>query len=116
MSFAKRIAHLKAEGAYAVLARAQELEAQGREIIHLETGQPDFDTYPHITLAGIRAMTTGQTRYNPPPAFLPCVRPWPRTPESGGACALRRSKSSLRRGLNRSFSSLCWLSLRRATR
>jgi len=66
MAFAQRIEHLRAEGAYAVLARAQALEAQGREIIHLEIGQPDFETYPHITLAGIRAIATGQTRYNPP--------------------------------------------------
>jgi aspartate aminotransferase len=66
MSFAHRIAHLRAEGAYAVLARAQALEAQGREIVHLEIGQPDFETYPHVVLAGIRAIATGQTRYNPP--------------------------------------------------
>jgi len=66
MPFANRITHLQPEGAYAVLARAQALEAQGREIIHLEIGQPDFDTYPHIALAGIRAIATGQTRYNPP--------------------------------------------------
>jgi aspartate aminotransferase len=64
--FAHRIAHLKAEGAYAVLARAQALEQEGREIIHLEIGQPDFDTYPNITLAGIRAIAMGRTRYNPP--------------------------------------------------
>lgn len=73
MSFAHRIAHLKAEGAYAVLARAQALEAQGREIIHLEIGQPDFETYSHVALAGIRAIATGQTRYNPP-AGLPALR------------------------------------------
>ncbi len=66
MPFANRIAHLKPEGAYAVLARAQALETQGREIIHLEIGQPDFDTYPNITLAGIRALATGKTHYNPP--------------------------------------------------
>jgi aspartate aminotransferase len=64
--FAHRIAHLKAEGAYAVLARAQALEQEGREIIHLEIGQPDFDTYPNIALAGIRAIAQGRTRYNPP--------------------------------------------------
>ena len=66
MSFAQRIHHLEPEGAYAVLARAQALESQGREIIHLEIGQPDFETYPHIALAGIRAIATGKTRYNPP--------------------------------------------------
>ena len=73
MSFAHRIQHLKAEGAYTVLAKAQALEAQGREIIHLEIGQPDFETYPHIALAGIKAISTGQTRYNPP-AGLPALR------------------------------------------
>ncbi|MFN2184838.1 MAG: aminotransferase class I/II-fold pyridoxal phosphate-dependent enzyme, partial [Anaerolineae bacterium] len=73
MPFAERIGHLKAEGAYAVLARAQALEARGREIIHLEIGQPDFETYPHIALAGIRAIATGQTRYNPP-SGIPALR------------------------------------------
>jgi aspartate/methionine/tyrosine aminotransferase len=64
---------LKAEGAYAVLGRAQELEAQGRDIIHLEVGQPDFDTFPHISQAGIQAIQDGHTRYNPP-AGLPGLR------------------------------------------
>jgi len=73
MSFARRTAYLKAEGAYAVLARAQALEAQGREVIHLEIGQPDFNTYPHIALEGIRAIAAGQTRYNPP-SGLPALR------------------------------------------
>lgn len=72
--FAHRIAHLEAEGAYAVLARAQELEAQGREIIRLEIGQPDFETYPNVALAGIRAIATGQTRYNPPAGIVPLRR------------------------------------------
>jgi len=73
VSFARRISHLRPEGAYAVLARAQALEAQGREIIHLEIGQPDFETCPHIALAGIRAIAAGQTRYNPP-AGIPALR------------------------------------------
>lgn len=66
MNYAKRTSHLKPEGAYQVLARAQELEAKGREIIHLEIGQPDFDTFDNISLAGIRAISEGQTRYTPP--------------------------------------------------
>jgi aspartate/methionine/tyrosine aminotransferase len=73
MSFAQRIDHLVPEGAYAVLARAQALEAQGHEIIHLEIGQPDFETYPHIAVAGIRAIATGKTRYNPP-SGIPALR------------------------------------------
>lgn len=65
-TYARRTNHLKAEGAYQVLARAQELEASGRDIIHLEIGQPDFETFSNISLAGVRAITEGRTRYNPP--------------------------------------------------
>ena len=66
MNAASRTSHLKPEGAYQVLARAQELEASGREIIHLEIGQPDFETFDNIRLAGIRAISEGHTRYTPP--------------------------------------------------
>ena len=66
MSFASRTSHLKPEGAYQVLARAQALEAIGREVIHLEIGQPDFETFDNIRQAGIRAIAQGQTRYTPP--------------------------------------------------
>jgi aspartate/methionine/tyrosine aminotransferase len=66
MSYASRTSHLKPEGAFEVLARAQELEASGREIIHLEIGQPDFETFDNIRLAGMRAIAEGQTRYTPP--------------------------------------------------
>ncbi len=55
MTYAKRTAHLKPEGAYQVLARAQDLEAEGLDIIHLEIGQPDFETFPNVCQAGIRA-------------------------------------------------------------
>jgi len=73
MTFSARVSGLRPEGAYAVLARAQELEAQGREIIHLEIGQPDFQTFEHIRQSGMRAIAAGQTRYNPP-AGLPDLR------------------------------------------
>jgi aspartate aminotransferase len=73
MKFSARVSGLEMEGAYAVLARAQALEAQGRQVIHLEIGQPDFQTFPNIGLAGIGAIATGQTRYNPP-AGLPGLR------------------------------------------
>jgi aspartate/methionine/tyrosine aminotransferase len=66
MSFASRVIHLKEEGAYQVLARAQELEATGRDIIHLEIGEPDFSTAPHISMTGMKAIADGKTRYNPP--------------------------------------------------
>lgn len=64
-ALALRVSHLQPEGAYEVLARAQQLEASGREIIHLEIGQPDFQTFPNVALAGIRAITAGETRYTP---------------------------------------------------
>jgi aspartate/methionine/tyrosine aminotransferase len=70
MSFAQRVTHLKPEGAYQVLARAQELERQGREIIHLEIGEPDFRTPTNISQAGIQAIEEGRTRYNPPSGVL----------------------------------------------
>lgn len=66
MKFSSRVTHLKAEGAYQVLARAQELEATGRDIIHLEIGEPDFATAPHIRTAANQAIEAGKTRYNPP--------------------------------------------------
>jgi aspartate/methionine/tyrosine aminotransferase len=69
--FNQRVAHLQAEGAYAVLARAQALEAQGREILHLEIGQPDYPTPAHVAQAGIDAIEEGQTRYTPPAGIGP---------------------------------------------
>jgi aspartate/methionine/tyrosine aminotransferase len=70
MKFSHRVMHLEAEGAYEVLARANELEAQGRDVIHLEIGQPDFPTFPHINMAGIGAIANGHTRYTPPSGIL----------------------------------------------
>ena len=66
MSYAQRTSHLKPEGAYQVLAKANKLEAAGREIVHFEIGQPDFDTFPNVSVAGIRAITEGKTRYTSP--------------------------------------------------
>jgi len=56
-----------------MLARAQALEAAGRDIIHLEIGQPDAPTFEHIAEAGIQAIRDGHTRYTPP-AGLPRLR------------------------------------------
>lgn len=67
MTFAARVMHLAPEGAYAVLAKAQALEAQGRDIVHLEIGQPDVPTFDNVAQAGVRAIEEGRTRYNPPP-------------------------------------------------
>ena len=66
MPFANRTRHLKPEGAYEVLARANQLEAAGKEIIHLEIGQPDYATFENVSQAGIKAIQDGKTRYTPP--------------------------------------------------
>ena len=63
MPFANRTNHLKPEGAYEVLARANQLEAAGKEIIHLEIGQPDYPTFENVSMAGIAAIRDGMTRY-----------------------------------------------------
>jgi aspartate aminotransferase len=73
MPFAHRTSHLKPEGAYQVLARANELEAAGVDIVHLEIGQPDYATFENVSTAGINAIRSGKTRYTPP-AGVPALR------------------------------------------
>ena len=65
MSLAGRMGRLGTETAFSVLAKAKALEAQGQDIIHLEIGEPDFDTADHIVEAGCRALRNGQTHYTP---------------------------------------------------
>lgn len=65
MKFATRMEQLGTESAFEVLAKAKRLEAQGRSVIHLEIGQPDFPTAPHICEAAFRAMQDGYTGYGP---------------------------------------------------
>ena len=62
---ASRVSRLGVEGAFDVLSRARALEAQGRHIIHLEIGEPDFETPPHVVEAGQRALAEGWTHYGP---------------------------------------------------
>ena len=64
---------LGTETAFEVLARARELEAQGKHVVHLEIGEPDFDTPQHIVDAGVAALKDGFTHYGPS-AGLPEVR------------------------------------------
>ena len=73
MTVASRMMDLGTETAFEVLAKARALEAQGREIVHLEIGEPDFDTPKHIVEAGIRALQEGYTHYGPTPG-LPELR------------------------------------------
>ncbi len=73
MHVASRISNLGTETAFEVLARAKTLEAQGRQIIHLEIGEPDFDTPPNIINAAKQALDSGWTHYGPS-AGLPQAR------------------------------------------
>lgn len=65
MQLSNRLSDLGTEGAFEVLAHAKKLEAEGKSIIHLEIGEPDFDTPRNISEAGIAAIRDGQTHYSP---------------------------------------------------
>jgi aspartate/methionine/tyrosine aminotransferase len=65
MKLAERMNRIGVETAFEVLVRARALEAQGRDIIHLEIGEPDFDTPRHIVEAGKDALDQGWTHYGP---------------------------------------------------
>jgi aspartate/methionine/tyrosine aminotransferase len=62
---ARGVEQLGTESAFAVLARARALERQGRSIVHLEIGQPDFPTPKHVVEAAAAAMARGETGYTP---------------------------------------------------
>ncbi len=73
MRYADRMNQLGTETAFEVLAKARALEAKGRSIVHLEIGEPDFDTPAFIRQAAVRALDEGFTHYGPS-AGLPEVR------------------------------------------
>src|SRR5579875_929139 len=61
----KSLARLGAENAFQVLARAREIEATGRRVVHMEIGEPDFDTPLHIKEAAVKALMAHATHYTP---------------------------------------------------
>lgn len=65
MIVSKGAQRIGGEAAFSILARANELERQGKSIIHFEIGQPDFDTPPSVVHSAIRALKAGKTRYTP---------------------------------------------------
>lgn len=73
MKLADRMNRLGTETAFEVLVRARALEAQGKHVIHLEIGEPDFDTPGNVIEAGREALQTGWTHYGPA-AGLPDLR------------------------------------------
>ena len=68
---AERMGRLHTESAFQILARANELEAQGKSVVHLEIGQPDFKTPQNIIEAAYKAMNEGKTGYGPTPGIIP---------------------------------------------
>ncbi len=69
MKLAEKMSRIGTESAFEVLAKARALEKQGKNIIHLEIGEPDFPTPPHVVEAGQRALAEGWTKYGPSPGF-----------------------------------------------
>src|SRR5664279_40587 len=65
MQLAERMSRIGVESAFDVLVRARALEAQGRSVIHLEIGEPDFPTPPHVVEAAKQALDDGWTHYGP---------------------------------------------------
>jgi aspartate/methionine/tyrosine aminotransferase len=70
---AKRVTALSGEGAFEVLVASRRLEDDGHDVVHLEIGEPDGATPPHVVEAGVRALHDGHTRYVDP-AGLPALR------------------------------------------
>ncbi len=70
MKIAKRMERLGTETAFEVLAKARQLEAQGKNIVHLEIGEPDFDTPSFIVEAAVQALRRGRTHYTPAPGIM----------------------------------------------
>jgi len=70
---ATRVRALSGEGAFDVLVASRRLENDGRHVVHLEIGEPDRVTPPHVVEAGVRALHDGHTRYVDP-AGLPALR------------------------------------------
>src|SRR5947207_3269177 len=62
---ARRMGRLGTETAFEVLARARALEAKGRNIVHLEIGEPDFDSPRSVVAAGVASIERGETHYTP---------------------------------------------------
>jgi len=65
----ERMSRLLVESAFDVLSRARALEAQGKDIVHLEIGEPDFETPAHVIAAGKKALDDGFTHYGPTPGL-----------------------------------------------
>jgi len=108
LRLARRMSRLGTETAFEVLVKARALEAKGRDIVHLEIGEPDFDTPRNVIDAGVKALQGGWTHYGPS-AGLPKLREAV-AHDAGGRRGVR--SIPLRwlscRAASPSFSSPCW--------
>jgi aspartate/methionine/tyrosine aminotransferase len=77
LKLARRMENLGTETAFEVLAKARKLEAQGKNIVHLEIGEPDFPTPANIVEAAQKAIRDGFTHYTPAGGLMPARRRWP---------------------------------------
>jgi aspartate/methionine/tyrosine aminotransferase len=79
MQLVKKMARIGVESAFDVLVKARALEAQGKNVIHLEIGEPDFPTPRNVIEAGKKALDEGWTKYGPTQACRNCDNPSPAT-------------------------------------
>src|SRR2546427_11561296 len=103
MRSATRLDWLGTEQAYLVLGAARRLEPAGHEVVHLEIGEPDMPTPPHVVEAGVRALRDGLTRYalaaGVPELRDAIARSLARTPRAADAVQRRaRAHRARRRG------------------
>jgi len=70
LSYSKAMSSLGTETAFEILAMAKELEKKGAKVVHMEIGEPDFDTPEHIKEAAVKALKAGYTHYTPAPGIL----------------------------------------------
>jgi len=96
MQTAEGMARLGTETAFEVLARAAELERQGKDIINLGIGQPDFKTPDHVVEAAIKALKDGHHGYSR-------LHPSPRHPGIARSRGQRHPRPPRRRGLPRQY-------------
>jgi len=82
MRLAKRMSRLGTETAFDVLVKAKALEAQGKDVVHLEIGEPNFDTPKNIRDAGCEAINSGYTHYGPAQGLPELMVPLPNISQS----------------------------------
>ena len=92
LQLSHRMSQLGTEAAFEVLARASALQRQGRDIVNLCIGQPDFPTPDHIVEAGRKALADGHHGYTPPTASCRCARRWSPTCTAATASRSRPSR------------------------